>query len=121
MARGSARRRVVDRFLEHSRIYYFRAGGTEKVYLSSADWMDRNFFRRIEVCFPILDNKLRKRVIKEGLKTYLADNFQTWEMESDGSYRRKKSRRGVTVCAQQALLLELSGKQSHDNSDRNGA
>ncbi len=108
-------RSVIGRFLEHSRIFYFRSSGA--VLLSSADWMDRNFFRRIEACFPILDPKLKKRVIKEGLKIYLADNYQTWEMDRNGVYKRKKSRRGAALCAQEALLLELSAKQSHDGSD----
>jgi polyphosphate kinase len=67
-------RSIIGRFLEHHRIFYFYAGGEENVYLSSADWMERNFFRRIELAFPILDPKLKKRVITEGLKFYLADN-----------------------------------------------
>ncbi|MDP2196780.1 MAG: polyphosphate kinase 1, partial [Rhodocyclaceae bacterium] len=73
-------RSVIGRFLEHHRIYYFYADGTEKLYLASADWMERNFFRRIEVCFPVLDPKLKRRVIKEGLRNYLADNCQAWDM-----------------------------------------
>jgi polyphosphate kinase len=98
-------RSVVGRFLEHTRIFYFRnAGGDERVYLSSADWMDRNFFRRIETCFPILNPKLRKRVIAEGLKPYLRDNVQAWEMLSDGSFRRKSARRARPYCAQTELL-----------------
>jgi polyphosphate kinase len=91
-------RSIVGRFLEHHRVFYFRADGEENVYLSSADWMDRNFFRRIELCFPVLDKKLKARVIKEGLNAYLGDNVQAWEMNPDGSYARKtpgKSRRSV--------------------------
>ena len=101
-------RSVVGRFLEHSRIFHFHAGGEEKVFLSSADWMERNFFRRIELCFPVLDDKLKRRVIKEGLKPYLADNCQAWEMDGEGVYRLKSSRRS-RVCAQEALLAELAG------------
>jgi polyphosphate kinase len=97
-------RSVVGRFLEHSRIFYFRNLGEEAVYLSSADWMDRNFFRRIEACFPILDPKLRKRVIQEGLKPYLRDNQQAWEMQSDGSYRKRAVSRSKPYCAQNELL-----------------
>ena len=63
-------RSIVGRFLEHTRIFYFHADGEDKIYLSSADWMDRNFFRRIEVAFPILDRRLKKRVMKEGLRVY---------------------------------------------------
>jgi polyphosphate kinase len=100
-------RSLVGRFLEHHRIFYFHADGAEKLYLASADWMERNFFRRIEVCFPVLDPKLKRRVIKEGLKSYLADNCQAWDMDGDGQYRIKPSRR-VRTCAQDLLLGELA-------------
>ncbi|MEY3201863.1 MAG: polyphosphate kinase [Pseudomonadota bacterium] len=99
-------RSVVGRFLEHTRIFYFHAAGEERVYLSSADWMERNFFRRIEICFPILDARLKKRVIKEGLKPYLADNVQAWGMDGDGVYRRIQNRKR-RYCAQEALMTEL--------------
>ena len=101
-------RSVVGRFLEHHRIFHFRAGGADQVWLSSADWMERNFFRRIELCFPVLDDKLKKRVIKEGLRAYLADNVQTWEMGPDGTYARKKRGRGKARCAQEELLATLA-------------
>ena len=97
-------RSIVGRFLEHTRIFYFKNGGDEQVYLSSADWMDRNFFRRIETGFPILNPKLKKRVINEGLKPYLRDNAQAWEMQSDGSYRRRKPGRAKPYRAQVVLL-----------------
>lgn len=100
-------RSVVGRFLEHSRILYFHADGTENVYLSSADWMERNFFRRIEICFPILEPKLKRRVINEGLKPYLTDNTQAWSMDADGDYSIKKSRRNNS-CAQEELLANLA-------------
>jgi polyphosphate kinase len=77
-------RSVVGRFLEHHRIFYFHADGRQAIYLSSADWMERNFFRRIEICFPVLEPKLKRRVLKEGLKPYLADNCQAWEMDGGG-------------------------------------
>jgi len=101
-------RSVIGRFLEHHRIYYFHADGAEKLYLASADWMERNFFRRIEVCFPVLDPKLKRRVIKEGLRNYLADNCQAWDMDSEGQYRIKPTRR-VRVCSQDLLLVLLAG------------
>ena len=101
-------RSIVGRFLEHSRIFYFRNDGDERVYLSSADWMDRNFFRRIETGFPVLNPKLKKRVIAEGLKPYLRDNVQTWEMLSDGSYRRRSPRRVKPYNAQTELLALLT-------------
>ncbi|MGB0127405.1 MAG: polyphosphate kinase 1 [Rhodocyclaceae bacterium] len=102
-------RSIVGRFLEHSRIYYFHAGGAEDIYLSSADWMDRNFFRRIELAFPILDPKLKKRILQEGLRPYLKDNSQAWEMNSEGVYQRKLSRR-TRYCAQENLLQQLVGE-----------
>ncbi|NWG30768.1 MAG: polyphosphate kinase 1 [Rhodocyclaceae bacterium] len=100
-------RSVIGRFLEHHRIFYFHADGAERLYLGSADWMERNFFRRIEVCFPVLDPKLKRRVIREGLRAYLADNCQAWDMDSDGDYRIRPSRR-VRTCAQELLLGELA-------------
>jgi polyphosphate kinase len=102
-------RSVVGRFLEHSRIFYFNADGEEKLYLSSADWMDRNFFRRIEAAFPILDAKIKRRLIKEGLKPYLADNSQAWEMDGETGIYRKRSSRGAKHCAQELLLKEVGG------------
>jgi polyphosphate kinase len=99
-------RSVIGRFLEHHRIFYFHADGEEKVYLGSADWMERNFFRRIEVVFPVLDAKLKRRVIKEGLRLFLHDNCQSWEMDSDGGYRIRPSRR-IRACAQDALLAAM--------------
>ncbi len=96
-------RSIIGRFLEHSRIFQFKAGGAQNVYLSSADWMDRNFFRRIEICFPILDPKLKRRVIMEGLRPYLKDNCQAWEMDGEGMYHRKRGRSRAT-CAQTVLL-----------------
>ena len=102
-------RSVVGRYLEHSRIFYFYAAGEERVYLSSADWMERNFFRRIEICFPILDTRLKKRVIKEGLRPYLADNMQAWGMDGEGVYRRIQNRKR-RYCAQEALMMELGAE-----------
>jgi len=100
-------RSVVGRFLEHSRIFYFYNEGEENVYMASADWMYRNFFRRIEVCFPLLDSRVKKRVIKEGLEPYLKDNLNAWEMLPDASYRRRAARRGYEFSAQQQLMAEL--------------
>ncbi len=100
-------RSIIGRFLEHHRIFYFLAGGRECVYLSSADWMERNFFKRIELAFPILDPKLKKRVITEGLKFYLADNQQSWEMNSQGNYQRRRSSRSKPHNVQSELMLLL--------------
>ncbi|MGH8670624.1 MAG: polyphosphate kinase 1 [Burkholderiales bacterium] len=101
-------RSIVGRFLEHSRIFYFRNDSAHDVYLSSADWMGRNFFGRIEVCFPVLSPRLKKRVINEGLKPYLKDNRQAWEMNAAGEYRRKKTRTGRAFCAQETLLTQVA-------------
>jgi len=101
-------RSIIGRFLEHTRIFEFKGGGQTRVYLSSADWMDRNFFRRIELCFPIVDPKLRRRVVAEGLKPYLDDNVQAWDMQADGSFKRAKKGRGKSKCAQALLLKGLA-------------
>ena len=103
-------RSVVGRFLEHSRVFYFENGGAEDVYLASADWMARNFFRRIELCFPVLDAGLKKRVIREGLLPYLEDNTQAWLMTQDGTYERLRARKGAKGrSAQEELLVALAG------------
>ncbi|MBI3372158.1 MAG: polyphosphate kinase 1 [Betaproteobacteria bacterium] len=99
---------IVGRFLEHHRIFYFANDGAEDVYLASADWMERNFFRRIELCFPVLDPALKRRVIREGLLPCLADNVRSWEMRSDGAYERHASRRGRKRSAQEELLFTLA-------------
>jgi polyphosphate kinase len=101
-------RSIVGRFLEHSRVFFFRAGGAEDVLLASADWMDRNFFRRIELCFPVLDPALKRRVIREGLQPYLDDNCHAWEMRLDGSHEQLKPRRGRRRSAQEELLYTLA-------------
>ena len=97
-------RSVIGRFLEHTRIFYFLNDGEDDVYLSSADWMDRNFFRRIEVAFPVLDAKLKKRVINEGIRPYLKDNVQAWRMTSSGQYLRRSAGRAQHFVAQEFLL-----------------
>ncbi|MCD0503686.1 polyphosphate kinase 1 [Bordetella petrii] len=86
-------RSIVGRFLEHSRVFYFYAEGEETVYLSSADWMDRNFFRRVEVAFPVMDKALKKRVIDESFTFALRDNQLAWQQQPDGSYVRVRNRR----------------------------
>jgi polyphosphate kinase len=101
-------RSVVGRFLEHSRIFYFLNDGAEDVYLASADWMDRNFFRRIELCVPVLDRRLKNRVIREGLRPYLSDNSEAWEMDSDGNYRLRRPRGRLPRSAQEQLLAMLA-------------
>jgi polyphosphate kinase len=101
-------RSVVGRFLEHTRVFYFQNDGNQDVYLSSADWMDRNFFRRIETCFLIEDKRIRDRILKKGLHSYLSDNVKAWQLRSDGTYVRVKPGSGRAREAQQQLLEELS-------------
>jgi polyphosphate kinase len=80
---------IVDRFLEHTRILLFRNGGATEVYVASGDWMPRNFFRRVELCFPILSEKLRQRIEEQILATCLADNVKAWRLQSDGTYKKR--------------------------------
>ena len=100
-------RSIVGQFLEHHRIFYFYAHGKEEVYLSSADWMDRNLFRRIEVAFPILDPELKQKVINEGLNELLK-GVSSWNMNADGLYKQSTSSSNVKLSAQQNLLLKYS-------------
>ena len=84
---------IVDRLLEHSRILYFRNGGNEEVYLSSADWMQRNLDRRIELMFPVLQPDLKAR-LKTALETFLSDNVRAHVLQPDGSYLRVEPAEG---------------------------
>jgi polyphosphate kinase len=79
---------IVDRFLEHSRVFYFENGGDPQVYIGSADWMDRNLSRRVEVVWPIEQPDLKQRLIREILAISLADNTKARELLPDGTYRR---------------------------------
>ena len=97
-------RSIVGRFLEHSRVYYFYHGGEELLYCSSADWMPRNFFNRVEACFPIDEKRPRDQIIKYGLLNYLADNTQAWLLQPDGSYKHSKPGTHKPRSAQQTLL-----------------
>ena len=102
-------RSIVGRFLEHTRVYYFENAGKPDVFCASADWMERNLFRRVETCFPIENSRLRKRVIHE-LDYYLRDNTQAWILQPDGRYQRATPGEGEQpLSAQQALLEEICG------------
>ncbi len=101
-------RSVMGRFLEHSRVCLFENDGRPEVYCGSADWMPRNFFHRIETCFPVEEPALRQRVVTETLQYYLEDNVQAWELQPDGSYRRRRPAEGEPRrCAQERLMHEL--------------
>ena len=82
-------RSIVGRFLEHTRVFYFHNAGEYELYLSSADWMGRNFFQRVEVAFPITDAGLGARIVKD-MELYLSDNREAWVLQRDGEYRRCK-------------------------------
>jgi len=97
-------RSIVDRFLEHARIFYFRNGGHEEVYLSSADWMARNLDKRLELLFPVLDPNLRRRVVGF-LETYFADNVKAHRLLPDGAYERIPQE-GKPVRAQEMLYMD---------------
>ncbi|GIW99457.1 MAG: polyphosphate kinase [Pirellulaceae bacterium] len=94
---------IIDRFLEHARILRFHHGGDELTFISSADWMPRNLDRRIELLVPI-DDQRSKRALMEMLDIYFSDNCQSWELQADGNYRRRRpSKRRPAVRAQQRL------------------
>jgi polyphosphate kinase len=94
-------RSIVDRFLEHARVFYFHNGGHEEVYMSSADWMQRNLSKRLELLFPVIDPGHRRRLI-DMLETCFADNVKAWRLQGDGTYE-KVGRKGPRVRAQQTF------------------
>lgn len=96
-------RSIIGRFLEHTRVFYFHNEGSPEIYGSSADWMDRNLFRRVETAFPIENKKLRDRVIEE-LNFYLSDNTQAWRLKQDAQYELLTG--GEESCSAQQALLE---------------
>ena len=98
-------RSVVDRFLEHSRIFYFENACQPEVFVGSADWMPRNFFRRVEVVFPIEDGNLRDRVKRELLDTVLADNVKARLLAADGTYRQLTPKRGGKALRSQTEFM----------------
>ena len=100
-------RSIVDRFLEHSRVYVFGPGDESQIYLSSADWMPRNFFRRVEVMFPVDAPPLRERILQEIIPRYLADNVKARHLQSDGTYVRPVLGEGETARRCQEELLAL--------------
>lgn len=105
-------RSIVDRFLEHSRIFYFHNGGDPQTYVGSADWMDRNLSRRVEVIWPIDQPDLKQRLIQEILATSLADNVKARELLPDGTWRRVKPPDGARIRSQERFLeLALANSQ----------
>lgn len=100
-------RSIIGRFLEHPRAFYFHNGGDAELWLSSADWMERNLFRRVEVAFPVLDKKIRERVIEQ-LQAYLDDTASSWLLQPDGTYQRAAAE-PYTKGVQIKLLEEIAG------------
>ncbi len=99
-------RSIVGRFLEHTRVYYFGNNGNARIYCSSADWMDRNLFNRVEACFPVEDPALKKRIYQQGLLTYLKDNQQAWFLQGDGTWLRAQVADGQAAHNAQRILLD---------------
>ncbi len=102
-------RSIIGRQLEHARVYYFYNNGAEDVYISSADWMARNFFRRIETCTPIEQPELKARVLHESLTLALADNRQAWLMQPDGTYLRAEPAEDGESVSMQDILWQQYG------------
>jgi polyphosphate kinase len=98
-------RSIVGRFLEHSRAFVFENGGERETWLSSADWMQRNFFRRVEIAFPVVEPALAKQVV-EALDTMWRDNVRTRELKPDGTYVRLAPKDGETAVDSQTLFVE---------------
>jgi polyphosphate kinase len=108
-------RSIIGRFLEHSRVFYFRSGNDESLYLSSADWMNRNMLRRVELAWPVDDPALRQRVIDECLVAYLHDTVDAWSLNANGEYTRvqvSKPKRTSTKAVQAAAPVPAQGAQA---------
>ncbi len=103
---------VIDRFLEHARIFYFENGGASEVFCTSADWMPRNFRRRVEVMFPILDPRLKERMTHEILGTMCADNMKSWMLGADGSYTR--AAKDAPEVRSQTVFVELARERNRE-------
>jgi HD superfamily phosphodiesterase len=101
---------ILDRYLEHSRIYYFYNGGYPEVYAGSSDCMERNFAKRTEIIYPIEDDELKSRIINEILFTYLNDNVKARIMQTDGSYIRRKPEENEKLVRSQSALIAIARK-----------
>ena len=106
---------LVGRFLEHHRVFYFENDGNPQVYCSSADWMMRNMFHRVEICFPIKNKKIRDRII-EDINLYVNDNTEAWLLQPNGEYQKIITEE-IKICAQEILLETLSATQTASTSN----
>jgi polyphosphate kinase len=112
-------RSIVDRFLEHSRVYYFENGCRQELFVASADWMPRNYFRRIEVAFPIEDGLLRERLITDVLGVSLADNVKARLLGPDGAYRRARPAKGEPARRSQLEFMARANNGEKERAPRN--
>jgi polyphosphate kinase len=103
---------IVDRFLEHARIWHFDAGGKREVFLASADWMQRNFVRRVEIAFPVEDASIRDRILDEILAASLADNAKARVLRPDGTYERPPLQPGTAPLRSQERLMGIARRVS---------
>ncbi len=103
---------IVDRFLEHARVFYFANQGDSDVFISSADWMQRNFHRRVEVMFPIEDEAIKRQLVDDMLAVQLADNVKTRIQGADGTYTRRRPAKGEAPLRCQATLIEAAEAQA---------
>ena len=108
---------IVDKFLEHSRIFYFENAGEPEIFLGSADWMPRNFFRRIEAMFPIEDERLKQRIVEEVLPVILADNVKARELQPDGRYLRVTPAEGAPAVRSQLVFQSLAREAARESGD----
>ena len=108
---------IVDKYLEHSRIFYFENGGNPEVFLASADWMPRNFWRRIETLFPIEDASLQARIVGDILQPILSDTIKVRELLPDGTYRRRTPREGEAPLRSQVALQNLAREAARESTD----
>lgn len=103
-------RSIIGRFLEHSRVFYFRVGEVDEMYLSSADWMNRNMVRRVELAWPVTDESLKQRLVDECLVAYLLDGVDAWDMQPDGSYARARPGGHLLPHGAQRALMDRYGR-----------
>jgi len=99
---------ILDRFLEHSRLYYFNNGGEPEIYSGSSDFMERNFIKRSEIIYPIESSKLKERIVNEILATYLNDNVKARVMQPDGSYVHRQPQEGEELVRSQSALIAIA-------------
>ncbi len=111
-------RSIVGRFLEHSRVIYLRSAKDETLYLSSADWMNRNMLRRVELAWPVSDPRLRQRIVDECLVAYLYDGCDAWDLMPDGTYTRISGAESHSGQGAHAALMSRYGARSTTEVER---